>query len=175
MSVFLNVQCNSFFSIAGEKLPELLFYIGLFILLRHQINIHEELQKMLCEDKPIAKFPAEVWPLYIKSSAHGRVLKLVECDLKHLSSYFKEVKGRVTKAIKGKQNNIAETINVFEKNFLESEKFNQEAYVEVIKAIINELDKSGIKEPNFVTKLKISMDPFKYLDEEIDFGLFYER
>ena len=111
VSVFLNVQCNSFFSIAGEKLPELLFYIGLFILLRHQINIHEELQKMLCEDKPIAKFPAEVWPLYIKSSAHGRVLKLVECDLKHVSSYFKEVKGRVTKAIKGKQNNIAETIN----------------------------------------------------------------
>jgi hypothetical protein len=100
---------------------------------------------MLCEDKPVAKFPPEVWPLYLKSAAHGRVLKLVECDLKHLSSYFKEVKGRVSKAIKGKQNNIAETINIFEKNFLDSEKFNQDAYIEVIKAIITELDKSGIK------------------------------
>jgi len=95
--------------------------------------------------------------------------------LKHLSSYFKEVKGRVSKAIKGNKNNVAETIGIFEKNFLDSEKFDQEAYVAVIKAIISELDKNGIKEPNFVTKLKVSMDPFKYLDEEIDFGLFYER
>jgi hypothetical protein len=102
--------------------------------------------------------------MYLKCSAHGRVLKLVECDLKHLSSYFKEVKARVSKAIKANKTIVVEVINSFEKNFLETDKFSPEAYAVVMKAILNELDKGGVKEPNFLTKLRISMDPFKYLD-----------
>ena len=45
----------------------------------------------------------------------------------------------------------------------------------MISAIISELEKGGLKDANFVTKLKITMNPFKYLGEQIDFGLFYER
>ena len=150
--------------------------MGLFALLRHQITIHEELLKILSEDKPISKCPPEVWPLYMKSSAHGRVMKLVECDLKHLSSYFKEVKGRVSKSIKGnKLGHIVDVINSFEKNFMETEKFNPDAYSVVMNAIITELEKNGVKDANFNTKLRVTIDPFKYLGEDIDFGLFYER
>ena len=61
--------------------------------------------------------------MYLKSTAHARVLKLVECDLKHLSSYFKEVKARVSKSIKGNKHNV-EVIGTFEKNFLETDKYN---------------------------------------------------
>lgn len=45
VSVFLNVQCNNFFSQASEKIPEHLFYIGLYILLRRQIFIHKGLKQ----------------------------------------------------------------------------------------------------------------------------------
>lgn len=44
ISVFLNVQCNSFFTQAGDALKDCLFYIGLFILLRRQISLHKELR-----------------------------------------------------------------------------------------------------------------------------------
>jgi len=35
--------------------------------------------------------------------------------------------------------------------------------------------KEGIKDNNLKTKLKITENPFKYLNQSIDFGLFYER
>jgi len=46
-----------------------------------------------------------------------------------------------------------------------------------MKIIINDLKKSEkkIKDKNLFTKLIITVHPFKYLQESIDFGLFYER
>jgi hypothetical protein len=46
-----------------------------------------------------------------------------------------------------------------------------------MKIIINDLKKSEkkIKDRNLFTKLIITVQPFKYLQESIDFGLFYER
>lgn len=46
-----------------------------------------------------------------------------------------------------------------------------------MKIIINDLKKSEkkIKDKNLFTKLIITVQPFKYLQESIDFGLFYER
>lgn len=44
VSVFLNVQCNSFFTQLADSLEERFFYIGLFLLLRRQIYIHKELK-----------------------------------------------------------------------------------------------------------------------------------
>lgn len=35
------------------------------------------------------------------------------------------------------------------------------------------ISKVGVKDNNFKTKLKITENPFKYLDQSIDFGLFY--
>ena len=45
VSVFLNVQCNHFFSQFGEKLSEFYFYIGLYLLLQRQIFIHKDLKQ----------------------------------------------------------------------------------------------------------------------------------
>lgn len=44
ISVFLNVQCNSFFTQVGDVLKDGLFYIGLYILLRRQIALHKDLK-----------------------------------------------------------------------------------------------------------------------------------
>lgn len=44
-----------------------------------------------------------------------------------------------------------------------------------MKSIIGELEKAGVKDAAFYTKLRVTMNPFKYLGEDIDFGLFYER
>lgn len=41
--------------------------------------------------------------------------------------------------------------------------------------LINILEKKGIKENNLIPKLKITKDPFRYLNQSIDFGFFYER
>lgn len=51
------------------------------------------------------------------------------------------------------------------------------AYEGIMKIIINDLKKSEkkIKDRNLFTKLIITVQPFKYLQESIDFGLFYER
>lgn len=40
VSVFLNVQCNSFFTQLADKFEERYFYLGLYVLLRRQIYIH---------------------------------------------------------------------------------------------------------------------------------------
>ena len=51
------------------------------------------------------------------------------------------------------------------------------AYEGIIKKIIQDLQKSGkkMKDKNIFAKLLMTTFPFKYLQENIDFGLFYER
>jgi hypothetical protein len=41
VSVFLNVQCNAFFTQLADQLNEKYFYIGLFVLLKRQISMHK--------------------------------------------------------------------------------------------------------------------------------------
>lgn len=99
VSVFMNVQCNTFFSQLNEKIPDVYFYMGLYILLRHQIFIHKSLKAELSSGKPFENIGQVIWRQYLKSGAHSRITRLVECDLKHLSAYFKEVKTRMKKAV----------------------------------------------------------------------------
>lgn len=40
---------------------------------------------------------------------------------------------------------------------------------------MHELERVGIKDASFLTKLKIITNPFKYLQPSIDFGMFYEQ
>ena len=89
VSVYLNVQCNTFFTATNEVLDELYFYIGLYLLLSYQINIHGNIKKELQSPKPLnEKIPEKIWITYLKSSAFSRITKLVETDLKHLEAYF---------------------------------------------------------------------------------------
>ena len=46
-----------------------------------------------------------------------------------------------------------------------------------MKIIISDLKRSEkkVRDKNIFTKLVITVQPFKYLQESIDFGLFYER
>ena len=46
-----------------------------------------------------------------------------------------------------------------------------------MKIIISDIKKTErkLKDRNLFAKLVITMHPFKYLQESIDFGLFYER
>lgn len=99
VSVFLNVQCNSFFTQLSDTLDEKYFYMGLYMLLKRQIFIHKELKQELSCGKSKEKVPAHIWSQYLKSGAHSRITRLIECDLKHLSTYFKEVRMRVIKCL----------------------------------------------------------------------------
>jgi len=81
----LNVQCNNFFSNVAEILPEIEFHIGLFILLYHQIKIHQEIKEEISSKKPPSKmFLPEIWEAYIVSIPFQRITKLIDSDLKHL-------------------------------------------------------------------------------------------
>lgn len=123
VSVFLNVQCNHFFSQFGEKLSEFHFYMGLYLLLQRQIFIHKELKQELTNGKAPEKLTPQIWAQYMKSAAHSRITRLVDCDLKHLNSYFKEVKARVTKVVEKVE--VSEVAGLFAKYFLdEPEKYH---------------------------------------------------
>ncbi len=90
VSVFLNVQCNNFFTNASENLSELHFHVGLFILLFQQIKIHHEIKEELGSKKsPSKRFLPEIWEAYLNSIPYQRIIKLIDSDLKHLESYFK--------------------------------------------------------------------------------------
>lgn len=120
VSVYLNVQCNSFFTITNEVLDELYFYMGLYLLLSYQINIHSNIKKDLFSGKtPSENIPNDVWVNYLKSSSHSRITKLVETDLKHLEAYFSEVKSRVSVSLKEKKNvdNKSNLVAVFTKYY----------------------------------------------------------
>lgn len=104
VSVYLNVQCNSFFTVTNDVLDELYFYIGLYLLLSYQISIHGNLKIQLSSSKPLTEnIPQNIWTTYLKSNTHSRITKLVENDLKHLETYFGEVKNRVTVSLKDKK------------------------------------------------------------------------
>ena len=55
--------------------------------------------------------------------------------------------------------------------------FSETAYETIMKLVINDVKKSEkkVRDRNLFTKLLVTIHPFKYLLESIDFGLFYER
>lgn len=55
------------------------------------------------------------------------------------------------------------------------EKLNIDAYGEILEFLVAAIEKIDLKDRNLITKLKITINPFKYLKEKIDFGLFYEQ
>lgn len=70
-------------------------------------------------------------------------------------------------------------LNIFDDyytNYKEN-KFLEGAYEAIMKIIISDVKKSEkkVRDRNLFSKLVITMHPFKYLQESIDFGLFYER
>lgn len=70
---------------------------------------------------------------------------------------------------------VNETLGIFEKYFVKDEEnFHEEAYNQVMNFLIDLLKEVNQKQKNFITKLKITYSPFKYLHKSLDFGLFYE-
>ena len=65
-------------------------------------------------------------------------------------------------------------MGLFDKYFInDEENFNEEAFKSILSHLIQIIIKNNPKDTNLKTKLKITEDPFKYLDQSIDFGLFY--
>ena len=91
--------------------------MGLYLLLQRQIFIHKDLKQELTNGKAPEKITPQIWNQYMKSAAHSRITRLVECDLKHLNSYFKEVKTRITKVIE--KTEVSEIFGLFNKYFLD--------------------------------------------------------
>lgn len=113
----------------------------------------------------------------MKSSAHSRIIKLVDSDLKHLESYFGEVKNRLTVSLKDKKlvdnksNLLTKFMTYFENKNGHQDELYQECSLEFVKLLQSELK---VKDQIFFTKMTICSNPFKYLAKNIDFGLFYE-
>lgn len=91
------------------------------------------------------------------------------------------MKSRIEIGIKSNQNRAKypDLLNIFDDyyaNYKEN-KFLESAYEAIMKIIISDVKKTErkLKDRNLFTKLVITMHPFKYLQENIDFGLFYER
>lgn len=126
-------------------------------------------------------FLPEIWDAYRSSIPYQRINKLIDSDLKHLEAYFKEVKSRVEMNIKNNQNRarLPDLLSIFDDyyNSFKENQHNEGAYEAVIKIIINDIRKNEkkMKDKRLLTKLLITILPFKYLQESIDFGLFYER
>lgn len=81
---------------------------------------------------------------------------------------------RVQKAIESCE--VSEILGIFDKYFInDEENFNEEVFIQIMNSLIDLLMKNGIKDINFLTKLKMTLSPFKYLDKNLDFGLFYEH
>lgn len=100
----------------------------------------------------------------------------MECDIKHLSSYFKEVKARLNKALEKAE--VSNIIGIFQKYFAinkEEEEFNDETFIEIMDLLIEELNKAHFKDANLKTKLKMAENLYRYFGPHVDFGLFYER
>lgn len=70
-----------------------------------------------------------------------------------------------------------EIIGIFEKYFLNEDQanFDEQQFKVIIDFLIQLINKVGCKDNDMKTKLKITVNPFKYLDQNVDFGLFYER
>ena len=81
--------------------------MGLFVLLYHQIRIHLDIKEGLKEEKPPSKmFLPEIWDAYRTSLPYQRIIKLIDSDLKHLETYFQEVRSRVEAGVKNNQNRV---------------------------------------------------------------------
>lgn len=151
--------------------------MGLYLLLSHQISIHGHLKKELLSGKPTNEDVShEVWITYLKSSAHSRITKLVECDLKHLETYFSEVKSRVSVSLKDKKNidNKSALLGSFVKYYNAKDGHDDECYQQCILELVKILKEKSVKDKLFLLKMTISTNPFKYLPKNLDFGLFYE-
>jgi hypothetical protein len=116
--------------------------VGLFILLFHQIRIHSEIKEELNTKKsPSKRFLPEIWEAYLGSIPYQRINKLIDSDLKHLESYYKEVKNRVELGLKNQQNRTkyADFIKILEDyyNDAKENKYNEEAYEAIMKSIIS--------------------------------------
>lgn len=91
------------------------------------------------------------------------------------------MKSRVEIGIKSNQNRgkFPDLLSIFDEyyNSFKENKHLDGAYEAIIKIIINDIRKSEkkVKDRRIFTKLMITIYPFKYLQESIDFGLFYER
>lgn len=81
--------------------------------------------------------------------------------------------------LKNQQNRTkyADFIKIFEDyyNDTKENKYNEEAYEAIVKIIISELKKTEkkVKDKRLYSKLLITVRPFRYLKETLDFGLFY--
>jgi (2Fe-2S) ferredoxin len=118
--------------------------------------------------------PQHIWTQYLKSGCHSRISRLIEQDLRNLSSYFREVRARTIKCLETcKEEPI---LSVFKSNFLKEDgQLNEEAFRTIVQFLIENMAKEGMKVGNLKTKLLITENPWKYLDQSLDFGLFYER
>lgn len=91
------------------------------------------------------------------------------------------MKNRVELGLKNQQNRAKypDFIKIFDDyyNDAKNNKYNEEAYDAIIKVIISELKKceKKVKDKRLFSKLLITVRPFRYLKETLDFGLFYER
>lgn len=91
------------------------------------------------------------------------------------------MKSRVEVGVKNPQNRarFPDLLSIFDDyyNGFKENKHNEGAYEAIIKIIINDIRKSEkkVKDRRIFTKLMITVYPFRYLQENIDFGLFYER
>jgi hypothetical protein len=152
------------------------------MLLFHQIKIHSSIKEELASKKPPSKmFLPEIWDAYLISIPYQRIVKLIDSDLKHLESYFKEVNSRVEAGLKNAANRskYVEVTKYFEEYYNASKQnvFNEESYEALMNILIGEIRKGEkkVKDKRLFSKLLITIRPFKYLKESIDFGLFYER
>ena len=91
------------------------------------------------------------------------------------------MKNRVELGLKNQPNRTKypDFIKIFDDyyNAAKEDKYNEEAYGAIMKIIVSELRKyeKKIKDKRLFSKLYITIRPFRYLKETLDFGLFYER
>ena len=71
---------------------------------------------------------------------------------------------------------VSEIMGIFEKYFMKDEQnFYEKPYIEIMDFLINLLRQLPLKDNKFLVKLKMTENPFKYFDRNLDFGIFYEH
>jgi hypothetical protein len=78
-------------------------------------------------------------------------------------------------SLKDKKNvdNKSAILSSFTKYFNSKEGFDSENY-EIVMTELIKMISAKIKDKNLIIKLRMTTKPFKYLDKNLDFGLFYE-
>jgi hypothetical protein len=79
-------------------------------------------------------------------------------------------------ANRGKYPDLFKIFDDYYNGFKEN-KFLEEPYEALIKTIISDIRRTEkkVRDRRLFTKLMMTIRPFKYLKEDLDFGLFYER